>query len=184
MCNRVLLLFGKLQEWNLHVNYHVNGTTFYSGLRLQTGLSSLRVSYKCALRFPSQFLITTRQMTHLQVLLEETDNHWGKDVRTQKNKLRTKQMFPHYQASEGFFRPSDRAVWLTMLFYTTAHILTTFHFSFPLLRYGPPPSYSFNWCSIFSPHFVGCACSLAENFQSTISHFHNRNANLSKNQTI
>ena len=51
MCNRALLLFGKLPQWNLHVNCHVNGTTFQSGLRSQTGLSSLRVSCKRALRY-------------------------------------------------------------------------------------------------------------------------------------
>ena len=50
MCNRALLLFGKLPQWNLHVNCHVNRTTFQSGLRFQTGLSSLRVSCKRALR--------------------------------------------------------------------------------------------------------------------------------------
>ena len=50
MCSRVLLLFGKLPQWNLHVNCHVNGTTFQSGLGFQTGLSSLRVSCKRALR--------------------------------------------------------------------------------------------------------------------------------------
>ena len=42
MRNRDLLL--------VHVNCHVNGTTFQSGLRFQTGLSSLRVSCKCALK--------------------------------------------------------------------------------------------------------------------------------------
>ena len=41
MRNRDLLL--------VHVNCHVNGTTFQSGLRFQTGLSSLRVSCKRAL---------------------------------------------------------------------------------------------------------------------------------------
>ena len=46
MCNRVLLLFGKLQQWNIHVNCHVNWTAFQSGFRFQTGLSSLRVSCK------------------------------------------------------------------------------------------------------------------------------------------
>ena len=46
MCNRVLLLFGKFRQWNFHVNCHVNGTTFQSSLRFQTGLSSLRVSCK------------------------------------------------------------------------------------------------------------------------------------------
>ena len=51
MCNRVLLLFRKLPQWNLHVNCHVNGTTFQSRLRFQTGLSSLRVSCKCALNY-------------------------------------------------------------------------------------------------------------------------------------
>ena len=49
MCNTVLLLFGKLPQWNLHVNCPVNGTTLQSGLRFQTGLSSLRVSCKRAL---------------------------------------------------------------------------------------------------------------------------------------
>ena len=49
MCNRVLLLFGKLPQWNLHENCHVNGTALQSGLRFQTSLSSLRVSCKCAL---------------------------------------------------------------------------------------------------------------------------------------
>ena len=50
MCNRVLLLFKKLPQWNLHINCHVNGTAFQSGLRFQTGQSSLRVSCKRALR--------------------------------------------------------------------------------------------------------------------------------------
>ena len=49
MCNRAFLLFGKLQQRNLHVNCHVNRTTFRSGLRFRTGLSSLRVSCKRAL---------------------------------------------------------------------------------------------------------------------------------------
>ena len=49
MCNMVLLLFGKKLQRNLYVNCHVNGTTFQSGLRFQTGLSSLRVSCKRAL---------------------------------------------------------------------------------------------------------------------------------------
>ena len=48
MCNRALLLFEKLPQWNLYVNGHVNGTAFQSGLRFQTGLSSLRVSCKRA----------------------------------------------------------------------------------------------------------------------------------------
>ena len=48
MCNMVLLLFGKLPQWNLHVNCHVNGTKFQSDLRFQTGLSLLRVSCKSA----------------------------------------------------------------------------------------------------------------------------------------
>ena len=46
MCNRVLLLFGKLQQWNLHVNCHVTGRIFRSSLRSKTGLSSLWVSCK------------------------------------------------------------------------------------------------------------------------------------------
>ena len=38
------------RDWLLvHVNCHVNGTTFQSGLRFQTGLSSLQVSCKRAL---------------------------------------------------------------------------------------------------------------------------------------
>ena len=51
MCNRILLLFRKLPQRNLHVNCHVNGTTFQSAFRFQTDLSSLRISYKCALSF-------------------------------------------------------------------------------------------------------------------------------------
>ena len=50
MYNRVLLLFGKLPQWNLNVNYHVNRKTFQISLRFQTGLSSLWVSCKCALK--------------------------------------------------------------------------------------------------------------------------------------
>ena len=49
MCNRVLLLFGKLLHCNVHVNCHVNWTTFQKGLIFQTALSSLRVSCKRAL---------------------------------------------------------------------------------------------------------------------------------------
>ena len=44
--NRVLLLFRKLPQWNIHVNCHVNVTTF------QSGLSSFRVSCKGALILP------------------------------------------------------------------------------------------------------------------------------------
>ena len=50
MCSRTLLLFGKLPQWNLHVNCHVNRTKFQSGLTFQTCLSSLRVSCRRALR--------------------------------------------------------------------------------------------------------------------------------------
>ena len=49
MCNKVLLLFGKLLQRNLRINCHVNGTTFQSGLRFQTCLSSVRISCKRAL---------------------------------------------------------------------------------------------------------------------------------------
>ena len=44
VCSRALLLFGKSLQWNLHVNCHVNRTTF------QSGLSVLRVSCKRALK--------------------------------------------------------------------------------------------------------------------------------------
>ena len=47
----VMLLFGKLPQWNIPVNCHVNGTTSQSGLRTQTGSSSLWVSRKVALSF-------------------------------------------------------------------------------------------------------------------------------------
>ena len=50
MCNRVLLLFGKMPQWNLYINCNVNGTRFQSSLTFHTGLSSLRVSCKRALR--------------------------------------------------------------------------------------------------------------------------------------
>ena len=46
----VLPLFGKLPQWNLHVNCHVSGRTFQSGLRFETGLSLLQVSCKRTLR--------------------------------------------------------------------------------------------------------------------------------------
>ena len=50
MCNRILLLFGKMPQWNLCVNCHVNGTAFQSGSRFQTSFSSLRVSCTRALK--------------------------------------------------------------------------------------------------------------------------------------
>ena len=55
MCNRVLLFFGKLLQWNLNVNCHVNRATFQSGLRFQASLSSLRVSCKHAVMFNNIF---------------------------------------------------------------------------------------------------------------------------------
>ena len=64
MSSRTLLLFGKLLQSNLHVNCHVNGTTFQSGLRLQTGLSSLRVSCKRALK---QFVRTDTRDHNLKL---------------------------------------------------------------------------------------------------------------------
>ena len=50
MCNRALLLFGKMPQRNLYVNCHVNETRFQSALSFQTGLNSLRVPCKRALR--------------------------------------------------------------------------------------------------------------------------------------
>ena len=50
MCNKVLPLFGKMPQWNLYINCNVNGTRFQSSLTFHTGLSSLRVSCKRALR--------------------------------------------------------------------------------------------------------------------------------------
>ena len=52
MCNRDLLWFGELPQWNLYVN----GTTFQSDLRFQTGLSSLWGWCKRALRNKFVFL--------------------------------------------------------------------------------------------------------------------------------
>ena len=69
-------------------------------------------------------------------------------------------------------------MWPTILIYNTAvQILRTFHFSFLLLRHATP-SYSFNWYFLFSLHFIGCAWTLTENYQSTFSHFNNRNAKM------
>ena len=124
-------------------------------------------------------MTTTRQSTHLQIFLEVTGNHWGKDVHKKKKKNNTKSWaqnknyscLSRYQPSKGFFRSSGRAMWPTMLSYITAQILRKFHFNFPLLRHGPP-SYSFNYYFIFSLHSVGCDCSLTENYQSKFSHFH------------
>ena len=44
-----------LSQWNCHVSK----TTFQTGLRFQTGLSSLRVSRKCALSISSKFLMSS-----------------------------------------------------------------------------------------------------------------------------
>ena len=68
MSSRTLLLFGKLLQSNLHVNCHVNGTTFQSGLRLQTGLSSLLVSCKRALK---QFVRTDTRDHNLIIVLNK-----------------------------------------------------------------------------------------------------------------
>ena len=56
MCNMALLLFGKLPQRNLHVNCHVSGTTF------QSGLSSLPVSCKRSLI--THIMHTRTQMTN------------------------------------------------------------------------------------------------------------------------
>ena len=76
MCNRVLLLFWKLPQWNLHVNCHVNGMTFQSGLRFQTGLSSLRVSCKRALIqvFSCEFCGISRNTFSIEHLRETTSD--------------------------------------------------------------------------------------------------------------
>ena len=67
MCNRVLLLFGKLPQWNLQVNCHVNGKTIQSSLRFQNGLSSFRVSCKRALIQGTYFLYFLSGTTHLHI---------------------------------------------------------------------------------------------------------------------
>ena len=67
MRNRDLLL--------VHVNCHVNGTTFQSGLRFQTGLSLLRASCKLALNNnPS------RQKDILKMFYEDTQDILGRCV--------------------------------------------------------------------------------------------------------
>ena len=60
MCNRALLLFGKLEQLNLHVNCHVKRTTSQSGLRFQTALCSLRVSCKRALTIGAAIIRSSR----------------------------------------------------------------------------------------------------------------------------
>ena len=67
MCHRVLLLFGKLKQRNLHVNCHVNRTTFQSGLRFQTGLSSLRVSCKRALKELESLMSLTLEKSFVKI---------------------------------------------------------------------------------------------------------------------
>ena len=90
MCNRVLLLFEMLPQWNLHVNCNVNGTTFQSCLRFQTGLSSLRVSCKRALSSENKFLpkkifIDLKLLTffekdfHLRCLIGSYVHFWEKN---------------------------------------------------------------------------------------------------------
>ena len=49
-------MFGKLRQWNLHVNCLANGTTFQNGWRFQAGLSSLWVSWKHALKQIGSFI--------------------------------------------------------------------------------------------------------------------------------
>ena len=77
MCNRVFLLFGKLSPWNLHVNSHVNGTTFQSGLRFQTGLISLRVSCKHVLTVSGCYNTYVKLFTFLnnKILLTCVENN-------------------------------------------------------------------------------------------------------------
>ena len=74
MCNKVLLLLGKMPQRNFYANCHVNGTTFQSGLRFQTGSSSLRVSCKRALSSSANgiivFKLTIMPFT-LQILLKK-----------------------------------------------------------------------------------------------------------------
>ena len=65
MHSRVLLLFGKMPQRNLHVNWDVKGTTFQSGLRFLTGLSSLQVSCK---RAPREMDMDARQSVKLSYL--------------------------------------------------------------------------------------------------------------------
>ena len=55
-------------------------------------------------------------------------------------------------------------------FNVTAHILTTFHFSFPLLRHSPP-SYSFNFCFISSLRFSWSRVVIGFQLKIIILHF-------------
>ena len=59
--------------WDLKWNCHVNGTTFQSGLRFQTGLSSLRVSCK---RAHTEHLWTTASVTGCTDLPTLMDFAW------------------------------------------------------------------------------------------------------------
>ena len=76
MCNRVLLLFGKMSQRNLYVNCHVNSMRFQSGLRFHTGLNSLRVLCKRALtlskkRFRNRWFICELCKISHNVFLKE-----------------------------------------------------------------------------------------------------------------
>ena len=90
MCNRVLLFLGKLPQWNLLLNCHVNGTTFQSGSRFQTGLSSLRVSCKRALILKN---------ISVQVLLKMCSWNWEElqFIRSFTFTLKNRYFEHHYQ---------------------------------------------------------------------------------------
>ena len=103
-------IFGKLPQWNLHVICHVNGATFQSGLRFKTGLNSLRVSCKHALKeifnkmeveIDSGNKSQLKRIRKAPLFLSQDEklNHWPKKLRnnlaclTRVKKLTKKQTF-------------------------------------------------------------------------------------------
>ena len=94
----------------------------------------------------------------------------------QKNKLRQNKNYSCFRAMDRmrFFSIKwPGYVTYNVNFHYSSNIENiSFHFSFIQTRY------LWFWMLFhFSLSFVSCDCSLKENYQSTFSHFHNRNAN-------
>ena len=72
-----LAIVWKVAIESLHENCHVNGTTFQSGFEFQTGLSSLRVSCKRALKVLNLFQVFVGEAISWWNLLYCSLCHWS-----------------------------------------------------------------------------------------------------------
>ena len=81
---------------------------------------------------------------HLKLKIPRKRNLRLYSIKFERGKLGQNKIFLCFNYSGRWYFPKIRwAIWLRMLIYITAQISWTIHFSFPLLRSGPPP-YSFN----------------------------------------